>query len=110
MLELIKLNLGPFIGFLFTTATLLFIVWGAHRTERPGALEALQAEAAGEQPTVISPDVVAPAVADAAVSVSPDAASGAAPQQDVVVSEPADGEAAAQSPGQKADAAAPTEG
>lgn len=48
MLELIKINLGPFIGFLFTTATLLFIVWGAHRTERPGALEALQAQATDE--------------------------------------------------------------
>ncbi|MEB3285109.1 MAG: hypothetical protein VKN33_07480 [Candidatus Sericytochromatia bacterium] len=48
MFELIKLNLGPFIGFLFTTATLIFIIWGAAKTERAGALEALQAEARGE--------------------------------------------------------------
>lgn len=48
MLENLKANLGPLIGFLFTTGTVLFIALTAHRTERPGALEALQAEARGE--------------------------------------------------------------
>ena len=37
--------LGPAIGFLFTVGTVLFIAFTAHRTERPGALEALQEEA-----------------------------------------------------------------
>lgn len=37
--------LGPLIGFLFTVGTVLFIAFTAHRTERPGALEALQEEA-----------------------------------------------------------------
>ncbi|MEB3196839.1 MAG: hypothetical protein VKP62_06505 [Candidatus Sericytochromatia bacterium] len=45
MLQIIQQNLGPLLGFLCTTAAVLFIAWGAHRTERPGALEALQAEA-----------------------------------------------------------------
>ncbi|MEB3220690.1 MAG: hypothetical protein VKS61_01295 [Candidatus Sericytochromatia bacterium] len=40
--------LGPLIGFLFTVGTLLFIALRAHKTERPGALEALQAAAAGQ--------------------------------------------------------------
>lgn len=48
MLDHLKANLGPLIGFLFTTGTVLFIALTAHRTERPGALEALQAEARGE--------------------------------------------------------------
>ena len=42
--------LGPLIGFLFTVGTLLFIALRAHKTERPGALEALQAAAAGQAP------------------------------------------------------------
>lgn len=84
MLELIKLNLGPFIGFLFTTATLLFIVWGAHRTERPGALEALQAEAAGEQgaqPPVGAPEAPAgaPAPQEAFLGVAQETPSDSAP-------------------------------
>ncbi len=37
--------LGPLLGFLFTVGTVLFIAFTAHRTERPGALEALQADA-----------------------------------------------------------------
>lgn len=43
-------TIGPLLGFLFTVGTILFIALTAHRTERPGALEALQAEARGELP------------------------------------------------------------
>ena len=42
MQEIITLNLGPILGFLFTIATVAFIAWGAPRTHREGALEALQ--------------------------------------------------------------------
>lgn len=44
-MEHLKANLGPLLGFLFTIGTVLFIAFTAHRTERPGALEALQEEA-----------------------------------------------------------------
>ncbi|MEB3328724.1 MAG: hypothetical protein VKQ33_05780 [Candidatus Sericytochromatia bacterium] len=42
--------LGPLIGFLFTLAAVLFIALRADKTERPGALEALQAAATGGPP------------------------------------------------------------
>jgi hypothetical protein len=44
MTDHLRANLGPLLGFLFTIGTVVFIALTAHRTERPGALEALQEE------------------------------------------------------------------
>jgi hypothetical protein len=57
--------LGPLIGFLFTLGAVLFIALRADKTERPGALEALQAAAAGGVPPETSPASTPPGEAAA---------------------------------------------
>jgi hypothetical protein len=58
--------LGPLIGFLFTLGAVLFIALRADKTERPGALEALQAAATGAVPPESSPAGTHPGEAAAA--------------------------------------------
>lgn len=50
MIEHLQLYLGPFIGFWATIGTIVFIALTAKRIEKPGGLEALQAQGREEQP------------------------------------------------------------